>query len=319
MARRSALGLALLHCASALRPTVVVTGATGRVGSEVVRALRSAHDASIVVLVRDAAKARAAFDFADELTVLEADYADEAAVGSALATLEPSFRLFLACANGPAQATLETNLLRAAERAGASFCCKLSTVGAVLAMKKGGPYAAHLQVEEALRESALRHCVLRPSLFMQMLLGSSLLGCAESLRSTGACAHPFAERRVAMIDARDVGAVAASVCASTRTDEHDGRVYDLTGSESVVLGRHLTDACAALGRQIEISPVPLEEYVASMGQLPAAAVESLLGFLGVLGSECGDVSDAVPALLGRPARSLRAFVADHAEEFVPPP
>merc|ERR1712070_720939 len=100
---------------------------------------------------------------------LEADFGDASALGDALQSLRPSsWRLFLACGNSPDQERLEMNLLNASAKHGCEYIVKLSTVRTVLEAKSGGPYKAHLSIEQALAESQVPWTVLRPNLFMQM-------------------------------------------------------------------------------------------------------------------------------------------------------
>ena len=128
--------------------TVVVSGASGRVGSEVARDLSKRPDVRVVALVRSAEKARAMLP--DGVVVLEADYGDPAALDAALARVETGFRLFLACGNAPEQAELELNVARAARARGCAFCCKLSTATAVLEMRQG-PLASRVEAASAKR------------------------------------------------------------------------------------------------------------------------------------------------------------------------
>ena len=138
---------AALLATTAARPTVVVTTPNGRVGSALVRELDD-RGVSVVALARDAAKARAAVSA--NIRVLEADYGDPDALEAAFASISGSTRVFLACGNSPTQATLECNVLDAAQRHNAEYVVKLSTASAVLEDERGGPYAAHLEVEAAL-------------------------------------------------------------------------------------------------------------------------------------------------------------------------
>ena len=129
----------------------------------------------MVALVRSADKARKLFNNDAAITIAEADYADADAIDSSLRELQ-SYRLFVACSNGPGQAANEANLCAAAARHGAEYAVKLSTVTPVLEMKEGGPYAAHLEAEAALAASGVPYSILRPNLFMQMLSTPGLLG-----------------------------------------------------------------------------------------------------------------------------------------------
>ena len=129
------MALLLAAQAGGLR-TVVVSGASGRVGSEVARGLSERPGVRVVALVRSAEKARGMLP--DGVVVLEADYGDPAALDAALARVETGFRLFLACGNAPEQAELELNVARG-EGARLRLLLQALTATAVLEMRQG-PY-----------------------------------------------------------------------------------------------------------------------------------------------------------------------------------
>jgi len=307
---------ALALSISDVRPTVVVAGATGKVGSAVVRSLVESGGVEVVALVRSAEKARALYGDGSGVTIAEADYSDTDALDAALCQ-HPACRLFIACSNVPQQARLEMNLCEAAVRHGAAYAVKLSTVTPVLEMKEGGPYAAHLASEQALAASGLPFTILRPNLFMQMLTDGFLgLGLDEQGKSE----HPFAAARISMVDARDVGDCAAALLAqsgSPADSAHNGATYRLSGPAAVTVGGELASAVSALRLQpIHVAPCTASEMLRRrMPGLPDAAAASLTGFLGVLGGRCDEVTDTVERLCGHPATSVEQFVREHAQAF----
>jgi uncharacterized protein YbjT (DUF2867 family) len=293
---------------------IVVSGATGRVGSAVVRALVSQHGTDdVFILARDAQKARALHG---DVQCLNAAYDDDEALSAALASVPAGFHLFLACSNGPAQAALESSVCRAAHANGCSFVVKLSTATPVLEMKQGGPYAAHLAVEELLSELAMPHAVLRPSLFLDEVCFGSFLGVCGALRTADACSHPFAASPIAAVDVRDVADCAAALLC-TATPESSA-FYEVTGAAAISLGTELTEAISELRpRPVQIAPCTADEFVSARGLPAGPAAANLAGFLTVLSTECAAVSDTVTQLTGHPPRSVTQFVHDHAARFLP--
>ena len=300
--------LATLWAATAAAaPTVVVTTPNGRVGSALVRAFDD-RGVSVVALARDAAKARAAVSA--NIRVLEADYGDPDALEAAFASISGSTRVFLACGNSPTQATLECNVIDAAQRHNAEYVVKLSTASAVLEDERGGPYAAHLEVEAALAASGVAHTVLRPNLFFQMLVGGGLLGVA--LDQNGACEHAFATAPTAAIDCRDVAAVAAALLACDDVTPHDGCIYPLTGPAAVTLADDLAPELSLMrGGPVTITACSAEAQIRrAMPGLPPPVEASLVGFLEVLAERCRETTPHVEALSGRPPTPLATFVAE---------
>uniref|UniRef100_A0A7S4N6D2 NAD(P)-binding domain-containing protein n=1 Tax=Odontella aurita TaxID=265563 RepID=A0A7S4N6D2_9STRA len=357
------LALATASASGSARPTVVVTGATGRVGSRLVRALlrEDAPNVDVVALVRDAAKARSMFalpsaspgdDEGEEgtaplppsLSVLEADYGDASAVEAALAEAAEKcgggesspLRLFLACGNVPNQPQLELNVARAACDRGADFCVKLSTASPLLEdgsestthgkKKEGSMGYGHSAVEAVLRKElsdrGMKAAILRPNIFMQQIADPGLFG-LDDLRDSDQASHPFAERGVSMIDCEDVAACAAAMLsgdANTKPAEtFGGKVFDLTGPEAVELGNGsvFEQALSSVRpRPVRIEPCTVSDRLEACGIPPGPGSDSLHSFLDTIGSY-SDVTDTVPTLLGRPARSARDFILDNSVPFLP--
>ena len=292
--------------------TVVVTSATGKVGFQLWQALRQAENVRVVALVRDGAKLLSMDPtITDEGSILSADYCDRAAVDAALAQLnggENSFNLYLACGNGPAQEEAELNVLNAAAATGkCGYICKLSTVGAVLEMKSGGPYEAHLAIEEALASGTIPHAILRPQMFMQMV-SVPVVGIGDQLASgSSRCSHPFADKAISMIAAEDVASVAATLLTAGSDGQPFGQTLDLTGPAAVSYAdlAELISSLPGRSSPVECVPTSFDEH---------APAPPLARFLEVLGSVSA-VTDEVERVTGRPPTSLKAYVEGHPELF----
>ena len=249
---------------------IVVTGATGRVGAAVVHSLVALRGSAenLYILSRNADKAR---ELCADAQHFEADYADEDALRAALSAVPHGFRLFVACSNGPAQASLEGTVCRAAVEQGCGYVVKLSTSTPVLEMKEGGPYAAHLEVEQLLRELAVPHAVLRPNLFMDEVCVGAFLGVSGPLATADTCAHPFADASISVVDVRDVGACAAALLVAESPEERVG-TFEITGGQATCLGTELAAAISELRpRRVAIDACTVDQYIASRNLPPPIA------------------------------------------------
>jgi uncharacterized protein YbjT (DUF2867 family)/predicted ester cyclase len=220
--------------------TILITGATGTTGAEVVRELlRSGRP--VRVFVRDAAKARRLFGDAVEVAV--GDLADTASLHAALAG---AGALVLSGPDDPRRVAWETAAIEAA--AGVRRIVRLSAIGAA----PGSPvpfWDWHGRVDERLRASGIPSVILRSSLYM----------------STAALMPP-AGARVAVVDPADVGAAVAAALHGG----HDGGTYTLTGPEAI-------DFPAA---ELELPPPVEALFVqlrAGVAAEPSGAVEALTG------------------------------------------
>ena len=282
---------------------VLVTGATGNVGSQVVRELRG-HGASIRALVRD--PDRAAEKLGGGVELAAGDFSDSASLRRALEGVE---HVFLTSADGPQKVEHETTLIDAATAAGMPLIVKLSTIGAEVGSPLP-PFDWHGRIEEHLRRSAVSAVILRSSFYM-----SNLLASAEAIRHTGKLFAPADEARIAMINPRDVAAVAAVVLT---TDGHERQAYELTGPEAITYERIAEELSAATGRPVEF--VDVSEEAARQGfveaGMPAWLVEHLIELFRIIRLGALEwTTDTVRVLTGREPRSFAEFAREHAGLF----
>ena len=283
---------------------IAVTGATGTIGSELVRILAE-EEVPFRALTRDPERARARLG-----PGVQAWPADLARPDTLDPALEGAEALFLLTAVSDELGRLEANLVDAAGRAGVRRIVKLSALGAhpESPMRLG---REHGRSEVHLADSGISHTLLRPGSYMQNLLVH-----APTIRDQGALYAAYGDGRVALIDARDVAEVAARLLG--RDDGHDGSAHVLTGPEPI--GHHRVAVAIAEGIGKPVSYVPISsqqagEALRSLG-LPSWLVEDLT-FLAELAAagEAELVTDEVRRWTGRPARPIEVFARDYAAAF----
>jgi uncharacterized protein YbjT (DUF2867 family) len=280
--------------------TVLVTGGTGNVGSVVVHELlHSGHD--VRVLTRDADRARRVLG--GDVDVVVADLADRAGVDRAVAGVD---RVFLARGNDPGQVTAECTVIDSAAAASVERLVKLSGPAphpdSPLVMEQW-----HARIESHLTASGLPAVVLRPASYM-----TNLLAFAEPVATTGVLPAPTAGARVAFVDPRDVGSVAAALLAAERLPE--ARTLRVTGPAAVTYDEVATALAAVLGREVRFVPVTDDAARAAMAGagLPDLLVEAFLAVYRMQREgRLAEVADTVPAVLDRPARGIEDFLDEH--------
>src|SRR5262249_5861586 len=109
----------------------------------------------------------------------------------------------------------------------------------------------HWLAEQILRWSGLPVVYLRPTAFFD---GLFLQAAAKGIRDDNVIRLPFADGKLSLIAASDVGAAAAVVLA--HPEPHIGKVYELTGPESLTMAEYAEEFSSALGRTIEYVSVP---------------------------------------------------------------
>jgi uncharacterized protein YbjT (DUF2867 family) len=284
---------------------ILVTGATGHAGSQVVRALLE-HGREVRALVRDPDKAHRLFGHAAELA--RGDFADPHAVRAALEGVQD---VVLSGPDDPRRVEWETGLIDVAAATGVGRIVKLSSIIA----EPGAPVAFwdwHGRIEEHLHESGVPAVILRSGPYM-----SNVFAAAEQVACEGRLYAPAGEARIAMIDPRDVGAAAAAVLT---TAGHDGRTYVLTGPEAITYAQMAAELSAATAREVEFIDVSDEDAKQAMilGGLPGFAAEHVVSVFAMLRRGVAEeVTATVESLTGSPPRDFACFARDHALLFAP--
>jgi uncharacterized protein YbjT (DUF2867 family) len=284
---------------------IFVTGATGRAGSEVVRALLG-RGLQVRVLARDPAKVQRLFGDAVEPAV--GDLADPASVRAAM---RGATTMFLSTADDPRRVAWETSAIDAAAAAGVRRIVKLSSIVAA----PGAPVSYwdwHGRVEQHLSASGVPAVFLRSNFYM-----SNVLDCAAQIAAEGRLYAPAGAARIAMIDPRDVGAAAAAVMTGPG---HEGRTYFLTGPEAITYVQVARELSAATGSPIEFVDVPDEAAEQAMIQagLPGFVAEAIVGIFAQARQGATErVTATIESLTGSPARDFGRFARDHAQLFAP--
>jgi len=284
---------------------LVVTGATGNIGRELVRELDTAG-AEFRILVRDPARAAGLPASARRCT---GDLGDPAALRAAMTGAS---RLFLLT---PGIATEHTRIaVAAAAAAGVRHIVHLSSV-----YVSGDPVPAmgrwHLEREQIIRASGIPATFLRPGGFM-----TNALDWLPAIRDGGYVLDPVGPGRYAPIDPADIAAVARLVLTQ---DGHQGREYVLTGDEALTVTEQVAILSAAAGLDIKVrEPDSAAEIVSArfpQGAPPALAAAIIEGFALMRADTTGFRTDTVRRLLGRPPATFAEWCARNASAFRPLP
>lgn len=277
---------------------VFITGATGTVGREVYRALRSTE-----VDIRVGARApdqlpSGTFAGAE---VVHLDFHDTTIGPAAFENVDALFFMTPLIED---QVACSKRLLEAARDAGVPHVVRLSSRSAAWdetsALRRW-----HREVEDAVRAFPGTSTVLRPCSFFQNFITHQ----AETIRQMSSIILPQGDALIAYVDARDIGDVAASCLRDA--DEHAGRTYTLTGGRAYGGRGVAAEIGRVLGKPVTYLSIDSEQSREMMTQmqLPPWLVEAALSVFAHAreGGEAA-VDPAVAEILGRPATTLSEFV-----------
>jgi uncharacterized protein YbjT (DUF2867 family) len=220
-------------------------------------------------------------------------------------------RVFLASPNAPTQVQHETAAIDAAVASGVRRIVKLTTPTARI----GAP-VAFWDWQGRIEEHLLR--APTPSVLVQSsFLMTNLLAAAPQVARDATLVAPAGEARIAMIDPRDVAAVAAVALTDIAVPP---RVH-VTGPEAITYARVATAVTAITGRRVRYLDVPdtaaREEFRAS--GMPDWCADPLIALFGMLRRGAAEqVTDSVRAVTGRAPRTIDVFLRDHAALFTAP-
>ena len=281
---------------------ILVTGATGTVGSEVVKQLIKAGQQKVRVLVRDPAKAA---KFGNTVEVVQGDFEEPASLRAALKDVEVAF---LATAPSERMIEQETNFIAAAEVTKLPRLVKLSNIMAT--PENPAPIArSHTRIESKLALSGIAATILRPSWFM-----SNFYMDAQSVK-TGQLYSATENGRVSFCDPFDVAAVAV---AALLDPAHAGHNYKLTGPAALTWEEVAAVFTRVLGYPVKHVRVNDENLLAALktAAMPEVVIDEILKLSASI--RLGDlevVTTTVQQVLGRPPRGIEQWIETNRSAF----
>ncbi|WP_067713336.1 SDR family oxidoreductase [Nocardia yamanashiensis] len=267
---------------------IVVTGATGNIGSALVRDLAAAGEKVVAV-----SRGEKPVDLPAGVEHRRGDIGDLDSLGAAVTGAEALFLLITGpqLVTGPAPA----ELLETVAQAGIRRVVFVSSQGAVTRAGSDG-YARTLEFEKALAASDLEWTVVRPGGFF-----SNSFAWIEPVRAERTIAAPFGDTGLPLVDPADIAAVAA---AALREDGHDEQVYTLTGPAVITPREQAAALEAALGEPLRFLDLTREQARGNMLRfMPESVADHTLDILGTPTTEEQQVSGDIERVLGRPATS----------------
>jgi uncharacterized protein YbjT (DUF2867 family) len=286
--------------------TILVTGATGKVGGAVLQQLIQAG-----IPVRASSRNPQTAGLPESVDVRAADLADPAGFTAALDGVEKVF-LF------PNPAGIE-GFLEVAKTAGVRHIVALSSLAAADKYGADGSFGEspirtmHVVVEQAIERSGIDWTFLQPGAF-----ASNTLGWARSIKDEAVVRLPFPDSQSAPIHELDIAAVAVEALLK---DGHTNTRYLLTGPESITQRRQAELIGQAVGTSVEVVVQTRDEAYADLSQQFGAfaspqMINSMLDMTEAAIGRPETVETGVQEALGREPRSFAEWAVDHKADFM---
>jgi len=282
---------------------IFVTGATGNIGTELVKQLLT-KGVSLRVLTRDEAKV-SHLDPSVERFI--GDRHDAATVRRALAGVEKVFMLAVLFDKNHEADRL---LVEEAKRAAVRHIVFISSSEARME-PKGAIGGLHREKEQLIEDSGIPWTFLHPGGFM-----SNALQWVGTIKSQAKVFNPSGDGKSAPISPSNIAAVAARALTSAG---HEGKTYHLTGAELLSVPDQVLVLSKVIGKPIQAVDIPIEvatERAVAAG-LPKVLADSLATiWIRIRDGQGAFQTDEVEQLTGRPAQTFETWSSEHRSAFV---
>jgi uncharacterized protein YbjT (DUF2867 family) len=283
--------------------TILITGATGTVSSNIIAKLKeSGH--RLRALVRNPEKAATLSQ--QGIEVHGGDLEKPWTLGPVFAGADT---VWILTPPGPRAPEQSSNALYAAKKGGAQHVVRMSAIGAAHAAPTINS-RLHALSDAELAASGLPFTIVKPHFFAQ-----NLMMAAKSIAEQGILYFALADGKMGIIDARDISDFATHVLT---TPGHEGKTYTLTGPASLSMHDIAATIGAVVGKEVKYVAVPVDAAKRSMSQMGMDdwMVNALGDYLTAYSANWGDlVTDDFQRITGKPPRSFKQFAMDFAGVF----
>jgi uncharacterized protein YbjT (DUF2867 family) len=289
-----------------MHQTILVTGATGTVGREIVKQLAMVDGVRVRAGVHSLIKGENLKRLPD-VELVEIEFNNPESLHAAFTHVD---KLFLITPFADEQVEMAKTLLDEAKNAGVKHIVNLSFIGAGA---KGSMQLArwHREIEEYIEQSGIPYTFLRPNNFMQNFEHDN----AESIRQDGKLYMSTGNGKVAYIDARDIATVGVEALLGSG---HEGKTYDLTGPEALAADEIAEMISEVTGQKVAFVNIPEDVLRERIQQQDMA--DHMVNAILELNSYCRNgrleqVTKEVEQVAGCKPHTFKQYIQDHKDCF----
>jgi uncharacterized protein YbjT (DUF2867 family) len=298
--------------------TILVTGATGTVGSEVVKQLAEISSSS-GYNVRAAVHSK---NKSDQLRQLESegveivnlDYTKQETVAYALNKVD---KLFLQTLPTPNAAGICSNIINEAKKNDVKYVVKLSAMGAN-SEPRSTVLRLHGEEEKIIQDSGIPYTFLRPPAFMQNFVTQF----GHTIKTQNAFYAPADDAKMSFIDSRDIAAITVEILTKNNPgssrQHYENKAYDITGPDALSYGQTADILSSEAGKKISYVNITEEDARQGMKQIGMGDwfIDIMMELFRIIRAGYGsETTTAVKDLTGRKLIPFAQFAKDHAEAF----
>ena len=299
--------------------TILVTGATGTVGSEVVKQLVSSSSSSSDnndIIIRAAFHSQNKADIFKQynnkktVQIVNMDYNKSETIADALNHVDKLFLLNLPAPN----MAVYSNLVKEIRKyGGINHIVKLSSMAAEETGFETIIGRIHREEEKIIEESGIPSTFLRPGSFMQNFV--NFLG--QTIKTQNAFYLPAGDGKVSFVDARDIAAI--SVRALTNgNQQYIGKAYAITGQEAISYRQAAEILSKEIGRRISYVDIPEEDSRKGMKEngMDDWLIDAIMEFYSIIkAGRASQTTNVVEQITGRKPIPFTQFARDYAGSF----
>jgi uncharacterized protein YbjT (DUF2867 family) len=301
--------------------TILVTGATGTVGSEVVKQLLSSSSSSSSsssdnnrdIIIRAAIHSQNKADnFKDDkiVQIVSMDYNKPETIADALNHVDKVFLLTLPSPN----MAVYCNLIKEIRKyGGINHIVKLSSMAAEESGLATTIGRIHTDEEKIIEESGIPFTFLRPPAFMQNFITQF----GYTIRNQDAFYVPAGDAKMSFIDARDIAAVSVRALLSD-SQQHIGKAYSITAQEAISYGQAAEILSKEVGRRISYVNIPEEDARKGLKEngMDDWLIDAIMEFYSIIkAGHASQTTNVVEQIIGRKPIPFSQFAKDYAKFF----
>ena len=288
--------------------TILVTGATGTVGREVIRQLASVDSEFNIKAACHSLQRLENIIEDDRIKSIRIDFNVPETLREALKSTD---KVFLLTPFQPDMVQHSSNMLAEIKNAeNIKHIVKLSTMGADF--EPGG--RLHRQVEKMIEDSGIAYTFLRPNAFMQNFVNFY----SHMIKEQDALSLPAGDGKVSFVDARDIAAVAVQTLTCNNDGRHYSKTYDITGPEAISYDDAVNILAEQVRKKIAYVNISNDDAFKAMKYigLDDWLIDTILeGYNNLRKGYYSPVTNVVKEITMKKPISFREFAKDYAKVF----